>query len=230
MNFSFDSILQPIRSVGNDLLSFLPKFIAALTVLIAGFIISWALKKLTILICRILKLDTRLSDIWIFRLWSKDSIKHTPSQALSKFIYYVFVFVSVLVVVKILGGKTSETILDSMFVLIPGIFTFMLIIFLGSLLAMFLSFIAQILFTTSNIKYPLFWGKVVAWGIFGIAAVFSLEHLGIAGKLLSFLFVLVLSVLGVAIALAFGLGCKDLAREFLVEILKKNKTADETKK
>ncbi|MFH0977144.1 MAG: hypothetical protein V1874_15295 [Spirochaetota bacterium] len=230
MNFSFDSILEPLRSVANDLLSFLPKIIAAVAVLIVGFITSWALKKLTLLVCKALKLDKKLSDIWIFRLWSRNNIKHLPSEALSNFIYYFFLFVSALLVVKILGGKTSEMILDSMFVIIPGVFSFMLVLFLGSLLAMFLSFVAQIMFTTSNIKYPSFWGKVVAWSIFGIAAVISLEHLGIAGKLLSFIFVLVLSILGVAIALAFGLGCKELAREFLIELLKKNKTENEKKK
>jgi hypothetical protein len=230
MNFSINSILEPLHSVGKDLLSFLPKIIAAFSVIIAGFVISWAIKKLTLVICKWLKLDKKLSDIWIFRLWSRDKVQHLPSYALSNFIYYSFLFIFVLLAVKILGGKTSEMILNSLLVIIPGVFSFMLILFLGSLLAMFLSFVAQIMFTTSNFKYPSFWGKVVAWSIFGIAAVISLEQLGIAGKLLSFIFVLIMSILGAAIALSFGLGCKDLAREFLIEILKKNKTGKESEK
>jgi Conserved TM helix len=224
MDFSINSILEPLRSVGGDLLSFLPKIIASMAIIIVGLIISWTLKKLTMLICKWMKLDEKLSDIWIFRLWAQDHNKHLPSRALSNFIYYFFLFISVLLAVKILGGETSEKILNSLFKIIPGVFSFMLILFLGSLLAMFLSFIAQIMFVTSNFKHPSFWGKVVAWSTFGIAAVFSLEQLGIAGKLLSFIFVLVMSILGASIALAFGLGCKELAREFLIEILKKNKT------
>lgn len=230
MEFSIDSILEPLHSVGSDLLSFLPKIIAAFSVIIAGFLISWAIKKLTLVVCKWLRLDEKLSDIWIFRLWSRDKIQHLPSHALSNFVYYSFIFVSVLLAVRILGGKTSEMILNSLLIIIPGIFSFMLILFLGSLLAMFLSFVAQIMFTTSNFKYPSFWGKVVAWTIFGIATVISLEQLGIAGKLLSFIFVLIMSILGAAIALSFGLGCKDIAREFLIEILKKNKTGKVSEK
>jgi hypothetical protein len=222
--FSFaHSIMESLKSVWNDLFTALPQIIAAITVVIAGLFISFALKKLTLLILKWIKIDRKMHDIWIFRFRTRDTKHHLPSRALSNFVYYIVIFISVLVAVKILGGKTGEMILSSLFGIIPGVLSFMLILFLGFLLAVFLSFIAQIIFVTLDFRYPSFWGKVVAWSTFSVVAVFSLEQLGIAGKLLSFLFILTLSIAGVTIALAFGIGCRDLAREFVTELLKKNK-------
>jgi hypothetical protein len=226
MNFFIESILAPMRSVGEELLAFFPKMLAALLVLIAGFIVAWMMRKLSLLLFRWLKIDVRLSDFWIFRLWSRGHSQIRPSRAFSGFIYYIFLFIFVLIVVRVVGGKTGEAIIDSMFEIIPGILTFILVIFLGLLLAMFLSFMGQILFFSSNVKYPSFWGKIVGWGVFGIAVIYSLENLGVAGKLLSFVFILLLSILGMALALAFGLGCRDLAKEFMIEMLKKSRTSE----
>ena len=114
--------------------------------------------------------------------------------------------------------------LNSLFINIPGVLSFIIILFLGSLLSMMFSVIAQIFFAALNLKYPSFWGKIVGWSTFGIAVVFSFEQLGIAGKLLSIILILITSILGLSIVLAFGLGCKDIAREFIIEIIKKNKT------
>jgi uncharacterized membrane protein YuzA (DUF378 family) len=63
---------------------------------------------------------------------------------------------------------------------------------------------------------------VIAWGVFGVAMIYSLEQLGLAGRFLTLAVYIVLGTAGLAAALAFGLGCKDLAREFLIELLKED--------
>jgi len=85
---------------------------------------------------------------------------------------------------------------------------------------MFLSVLAQMVLVGSGAQHPVFWGKVIAWCTFGVTVMFSLEPLGMVGRFLTVTVYIVLGVLGLAAAIAFGLGCKDLAREFIIELLK----------
>jgi hypothetical protein len=223
MEFSWDMWIAPIQSVGSDLIAFAPNLITALLFLLAGLILSWLVQLLALFICKVLRIDNRISHLWLFRLWSKNIRGHKPSRSISKFFYYLVLFIFVLLSVKVLGGDTSEKILGSLLSLVPRVFSFMMILFLGFLMAMFLSVIAQVVLVSSNIKHPNFWGKVIAWGTFGVAIVFSLEQLGIAGRLVTIIILIVLGSLGLSLAIAVGLGCKDLAREFIIELLKKDR-------
>jgi len=70
------------------------------------------------------------------------------------------------------------------------------------------------------------WGKLIAWGTFGVTIVFSLEPLGLAGRLVTDILLLGLGVAGAAAAIAFGLGCKDLARDVIIELLRNDQDKD----
>ena len=54
----------------------------------------------------------------------------------------------------------------------------------------------------------------------------ALEPLGLAGQFLTMSVLILIGVAGLAAAIAFGLGCKDLAREFVIELLKEDKNPD----
>lgn len=223
MESGFHVWIAPFKAVATDFLHYAPKITGATAVLAAGLFISWVIQLFVQMIFRLLKLDAKLSDLWFFRLWAKSMHGQKPSKAFSKFFYYFFLFIFVLIAIKILGGDASDRILESLLGLLPHVFSFMLILFLGFILAMFFSIIAQIVLVSADARYPNFWGKVIAWGTFGVAVLFSLEELGIAGRFVSAVFLVLLCSAGLGAAIALGLGCKDLAREFLIELLKKKK-------
>jgi hypothetical protein len=143
---------------------------------------------------------------------------------MAAFIFYLILFMAILVAIRMLGVEGGQAILTSLLGVIPRVLSFMLILFLGSLLAMFFSVLAQLALVGSGTQHPGFWGKVIAWGTFGVTVMFSLEPLGLVGRFLTTTVFIVLGVAGLAAAIAFGLGCKDLAREFVIELLKSDKT------
>lgn len=216
--------LAPLQAVGKDIASFAPRLVAVLVVLGAGLALAWLAQTLTFVVCRWLKMDAKLNNVWIFRLWSQGLRGHQPSETTARFFYYLVLFLAVLLAVRMLGVGVGETVLTSLLGLVPRVFSVMLILFLGALMAMFFSVIAQLILVSSNLQHPNFWGKVIAWGTFGVAIMFSLEQLGLVGKFLTQTGLILLATAGLAAAIAFGLGCKDLAREFLIELLKNEKT------
>jgi hypothetical protein len=142
---------------------------------------------------------------------------------MASLLFYFVLFIAVLLAIRMLGVEGGQTILTSLFGVVPRVLSFMLILFLGILLAMFFSVLAQLALAGSGAQHPSFWGKVIAWCTFAITVMFSLEPLGLVGQFLTTTAFIVLGSLSLAAAIAVGLGCKDLAREFIIELLKENK-------
>jgi hypothetical protein len=56
------------------------------------------------------------------------------------------------------------------------------------------------------------------------AVAISMEQLGIGAKIIELVISIILASLGLGFALAFGLGCKDMAGKFLADFSEKLKT------
>jgi hypothetical protein len=215
--------MAPLQQLADDFGSWAPHLIAALLVLAVGLVAAWLCRYLASGSFKVLKVESKLQDLWFFRLWARGMHGRKPTDSMSAFIFYLILFVTVLVAIRMLGVEGGEAILKSLLGVVPRVLSFMLILFLGSLLAMFFSVLAQLALLGSGAQHPSFWGKVIAWCTFGVTVMFSLEPLGLVGRFLTTTVFIILGVLGLAAAIAFGLGCKDLAREFVIELLKEDK-------
>jgi hypothetical protein len=210
----------PLRQLAADFGSWAPNLLAALVVLAAGLTLAWLGRRLAAGLFKAVKLDHVLQDLWLFRLWTKGLQGKKPAESLAAFVFYLILFVAVLLAIRMLGVEAGQKILGTLLGVIPRVLSFMLILFLGSLLAMFFSVLAQLALGGAGAQHPIFWGKVIAWGTFGVTVMFSLEALGLVGRFLTSAALILLGVAGLSAAIAFGLGCKDLAREFVIEFLK----------
>lgn len=215
--------VAPFHQLAADFGSWAPNLLAALVVLAAGLTLAWVFRSLAAALFRIWKLETKLQDFWFFRLWSREFHGRKPTEAMAAFVFYLILFMAVLLAIHMLGVEGGEKILSSLLGVVPRVLSFILILFLGVLLAMFVSVLVQVALVGSGSHHPAFWGKVIGWGTFGMIIMFSLEPLGAVGKFLTTLVFIALGVLGLASAIAFGLGCKDLAREFMIELLKEDR-------
>ena len=56
--------------------------------------------------------------------------------------------------------------------------------------------------------------------LIGVAILIALDQLGFAAQFVMWVGIVAVAAIAFAVALAFGLGCRDLARDFLVEYLR----------
>lgn len=218
-----DFWMQPFNQFAADFGGWAPHLLAALLVLAVGLVVAWVCRYLALGLFKVLKLEKKIQDLWFFRLWSKSLQGRKPTDSMASFVFYLILFIAVLLGLHMLGVPGGEKILTALLGVVPRVLSFMLILFLGALLAMFFSVLAQVALAGSGAQHPVFWGKVIAWCTFGVTVMFSLEPLGLVGQFLTMSALIVLGGLGLAAAIAFGLGCKDLAREFVIELLKEEK-------
>jgi len=209
--------LSPFLALWKDLNGVAPRIVAALAVVLAGLACAWLVGKVALGLFKGLRLDQRLAGLWVQRYWDR-SVAEQPSKALAHFVFYCCLTGALLLAVRVLGVGLGDAVLAALLPLLPRILTFVLVIFIGALLANVLALVTQLALSGAGVQRPHLVGKLVAWGTLGVSLLFSLDQLGLAGQ---FLTQLILVAAG-GLALAFGLGCKDLAKEFVLEMLRED--------
>src|SRR5579883_50028 len=154
--------IAPFHQLAADFGSWAPNLLAALVVLAAGLVLSWLCRHLAAALFRAMRLEEKLQDLWFFRLWSKELHGRKPTDAMAAFVFYLILFVSILLAIHMLGVEGGEKILSSLLGVVPRVLSFILILFLGLLLAMFVSVLAQLALVGTGSHHPVFWSKVIA--------------------------------------------------------------------
>ncbi|MBK7369215.1 MAG: hypothetical protein IPJ04_15330 [Candidatus Eisenbacteria bacterium] len=91
---------------------------------------------------------------------------------------------------------------------------------LGTLGAIVVGAVTQRFLESAEVRAAAIFGRVVGAVLTGFAMLLALEQLGFAAQFVMAIGVVAASATGLGLALAFGLGCRELARDFLVEYLR----------
>jgi hypothetical protein len=216
----------PWQGLWQDLLALLPRGLSALALLIVGLTAAVLLRNLTQRLLIQFGTDQRFAGVFLFRVWRRSRPNQSPSQGLANAVGYGVVFVFALASARVLGGDFSRELLGGLLLAAPRLFIVLLMLLLAVLLGSGAGMVTQLVLGGSGSRHAAFWGRLAAWGVFGACVLFTLEPLGLAGQFLSQAFLILLAGAALGLGLAFGLGCKDLAREFLLEMLKPSKEGD----
>jgi small-conductance mechanosensitive channel len=137
------------------------------------------------------------------------------TELLSRSLFWVTWCGFILIGISVLGVAGLQEQISRLFLLLPAIFVAILILFLGLVTANFLSRAA--LLAAVNAGYPS--PKLMSWAIrfviWALAVSMALEQVGVARQTVIAAFSIVFGAFMFGLALAFGLGGRELAREFL---------------
>jgi small-conductance mechanosensitive channel len=89
--------------------------------------------------------------------------------------------------------------------------------------ATFLGVTVQTAASNAGIETAPFLGKIVEFFIVFFSIVVALQQMKLSIGIAAVTFNILLACLGLGLALAFGLGCKDLAGKFVAELIEKFK-------
>ena len=214
---------QPWIELWQDLALTLPRLFSALLLLAIGIGLAMLLRRLVRHLLQRGGADQALSNYFVFQVWSRRRKGESPSQSLGNAAGYACLFIFALASARVLGGDFGREMLAGLMLAAPRFFTVLLILLLSVLLASGLGLLVQLVLAGSGSRHTALWGRAVGWGTFVAGALFALEPLGLAGQVLTQALLIALAGVALAVGLAFGLGCKDLAREMLLELMNPDK-------
>jgi hypothetical protein len=197
-----------------------PPYIRAAIVLVLGWlgaiVVRFLISRL-LLLARFDKLGKRAGFSEFLR---KGHVRYTPSQLAGVIAYWVALLSVFLLVARILDVEIYRALSEKLVQAVPNMFAGILVVIVGYLIVSFISNFILTIALNASIKSATLLSKVIKW--LGVIVVFTmaLEQVGLGRSLVEFIFQVLLGALAFGAALAFGLGCKDMARDSLQKVIK----------
>ncbi|TNF54297.1 hypothetical protein EP227_04460 [bacterium] len=213
-------IIEPIKDFANNILDFLPNLLAALLVFFIGIAIAVLLKKTFVRIFKAIGLDKISEKVGIMEVLKKGGIKDSLSTLLAKIISWLTVLIFLIISLRALNIPTIERMMEEFFLYLPNVFVAILILSAGYFLSNFLGRTVLIASVNAGFKLSGIIGKFVQFTVFFISVAMALEQLGIGKETVLLTFAILYGGVVFALALAFGIGGKEVAREYLEKRLK----------
>jgi hypothetical protein len=120
-----------------------------------------------------------------------------------------------------------ERLLERLFLYLPNLFVAIIILLIGYLLSNFFGRAALIASVNAGLKASRLIGRFVKLTIFLLAATMALEQLGIGKETIIITFAIVFGGIVLALSIAFGLGGRHMAKEYLEKKVKGEEKKDE---
>jgi hypothetical protein len=191
-----------------------------------GWVIAYVAKVLLRSILRLIKFDRLSDNAGASQLLNKAALP-SSSELLSRFVFWMAWLGFILLGVSVLGILGLQDQIARFFLFLPRVFVALFIMFFGLLAASFFSRAALLAAVNANVPSP----KLLSISIRSVIIIFVLsvvfEELGVVEQTMLVAFGIAFGAMMLGLAIAFGLGGKDLARRFLETRFLQRKKKDE---
>jgi Conserved TM helix len=190
--------------------------VAVLISVVLAVIVAIAVRRLL----TSLQFEERLAR-WGFSSLTEWSPMRSPALLVSRGIAFLIVLAGVLIGIEALDAEWTSVLARSIFAYIPNIVGAALVLLLGSVIARFLGRSVLIGAVNMNLQYARLLSVGVKWLVVVLAVAMALDHLKIAQGIVELGFGILFGGIVFALALAVGLGSKDLVTKSLERDAKK---------
>jgi hypothetical protein len=213
-----DTIVQGLAQAYGNLVhmiaDFLPRFVVMLTIILLGLLVAYLLKVFFRSILHLTKLDRLSEEAGASHVLRKAALP-SMSEFLSRSVFWITLLGFVLLGISVLQVAELQEQISRLFQLLPQIFVAILILFVGVLAANFLSRAALLTAVNAGYRSPRLWSGLVRFVISILTVSMALEQVGLARQTVVSAFSIAFGAVMFAVAIAFGLGGRDLARQTL---------------
>jgi Conserved TM helix len=209
------AIFNALSNAVNLILTFIPRFIGFLVILIVGWIIAALLSRAVTFLLRKVGFDRMSNRIGLTRFEQRMGVTLDSAGILGKIVFWFILLIFLVPAADALGLPAVSNILNTLVAYIPNVFVAILVLFLGTLAATFVADIVRGAVASANIGNPGIFAGIARWAIIGFSALIALEQLQITPTLINELFGAIVAAVAIAFGLAFGLGGQDAARRWL---------------
>ena len=216
-------LVEPAKAILTQLGRITIKALLVIILLLIGWSISKVLKTAVIRLLKTLKVDLLADRIELSNLLTAGGIKLSLSELIGTLCYWLGILITFVVAVNAIGLTVAADLLNRIILYIPNIIAAIFILVLGILGATLLGNTTKTAASNAGVAQAHMLGNVVKIIIVVFTVIMTLEQLTINTRILELVISISLITIGLAAALAFGLGCKDIAKDYLSEVLKKLK-------
>jgi hypothetical protein len=207
-------LTQALQDLARGFGHYLPRLVVMLIIAFIGWLIAYLLKVVVRSILRVTKFSKLSENTGATHLLNQASLP-SSTELLSRIVFWVAWVGFILLGVSVLGIVGLEEYTARFFLFLPRLFVAVVILFFGLLAASFFSRAALLAAVNAGFRSPrsLSISVRLIVSIFVLSMVF--EVLGVAETTILVAFGTAFGAMMLGLAIAFGLGGKDLAKDYL---------------
>lgn len=207
------------------IMAFLPMLIGAVIIFIAGLIVAKLIKMILVRFLKLIRFDIAADKTGIKDFLDKGGVVKTPSEIIGSLIYWFVMILTIIASFDALGLPIVSDLLNDIFLYIPNVVAAIIVLILGILFGNLLATVIRTAASNAGFSAAEGLGKAALYAIISFSTAIGLVQLGIGENIIVSVFVTAFGAIALALALAFGLGGKDVAADYLKKWFEKGKAA-----
>lgn len=217
---------QSATRVLSGLAQLLPGLVALILALLCSAIVAWLLSAVIRRTLRRLEFDTRVGQ-WGLGGMADWSPSKSPTLLVSRAVSWGVVLIGFLVGITAFDATLTSQLALHAFGYIPNVLAAILLLVVGNFAAGFLARSVLIGGVNLNLEHARLLSVGVRWLVLVLTIAMALDHLGIGREIVALAFGILFGGIVLTLALAIGLGSKDMVSRSLER--RASKPADEGK-
>ena len=211
MQQQLDVFISSLTTFWNQLAGFVPQLLAALLLLFIGWLLANVVRTGVMKLLDVLKFDSLAEKTGIEAFLKQGNLDLSLSKLLARLAYWVIIFIVVVTVANSLGLHMVAELFNKVVLYIPNIIVAILVLVFGVLVARFINRMVFAYLNNMGVQGALTISTLSEYATIIFVVFVALEQLEIGTNLLTAAFQIGFGAIGLAFALAFGLGGREWA-------------------
>jgi len=217
MQQQIDVFVASLTTFWTQLAGFVPQLLAALLLLFVGWLLANLARTGVIKLLDMLRFDSLAEKTGIEAFLKQGNLDLSLSRLMAKLVYWIIIFIVVVTVANSLGLHMVAELFNKVVFYLPNIIVAILVLVFGVLVARFINRMVFAYLNNIGVQGALTLSTLSEYAVIVFVVFVALEQLEIGTHLLTAAFQIGFGAIGLAFALAFGLG----GREWAAGVIKK---------
>ncbi len=210
-----DIVQSSLLTLWAGVAGFVPRLVAALIVLLIGWLIAILLGKAAYHIIRVVRLDAALTRVGFRQAWERSGFHLDSPAFFYGLVKWFFVIVFLMATTNILGLTEVSQFLATVVLYVPNVIVAALILLIGIVVAKFLEGAVRASVRAAGLASANFLGTLTRWAILVFSFLIALAQLAVAADVIRICIIGLVAAAAIAVGLAFGLGGTKHADELI---------------
>ena len=207
--------LESLTTLGEQIMRILPGILAALLLLLVGWLLAKLFSRIISRLFRLLHFDKLAGRINELKWIQKSEYKIVPSKIIGKFVYWVILLLFIITATDTLGWSAVSQSFNQLITYLPQLFSAIIIFVVGFYLSNLIRDFIKTTLKSFEIASASALGETAFYVIMIIVAITALEQAGVETSLLTSNIILIIGSFLLAFAVAFAISARDVLKNIL---------------
>lgn len=217
-----DIFVASLTSFWGELATFVPKLMAALVLLFLGWMLAKVARSGVLRLMKVLHFDKVTEKSGLEAFLKQADLEVSVASLLGTLVYWLIILVMIVTVANSLGLHMVAELFNRVVLYIPNVIVTILVLVFGTILARFINRIVFAWLNNVGFEGALTISTFSEYAMMIFVFFIAMEQLQIANELLTAAFIIAFGAIGLAIAIAFGLGAKDRAGKVIEHMIERS--------